>query len=229
MRKILIALLGVLLVAALAGAGTFAYFSDTETSTGNTFTAGTLNLQVGTSDPTSAKIDSSTWASNGMKPGDTGNAATWLVQNTGSLAGDLAIGIGTVTNNENTRYEMETAAGDTSDNVGELSGFLKVAIWLDMDKDGKWDTGDKYLGDNGAVTTAGSGITDQPLPEAAYATLDTFSGESYTKTGLGVNIAGNAEMGNFRAEYNFPSSDSPDDDQTQSDSAVFNITFTLTQ
>ncbi|MGQ9511723.1 SipW-dependent-type signal peptide-containing protein [Thermodesulfitimonas sp.] len=34
MRKILIALLGVLLVATLAGAGTFAHFSDTETSTG---------------------------------------------------------------------------------------------------------------------------------------------------------------------------------------------------
>jgi len=30
----------------LIGAGTVAYFSDTETSTGNTFTAGTLDLKL---------------------------------------------------------------------------------------------------------------------------------------------------------------------------------------
>jgi len=40
----LLSLLIIGVVSVSAGAGTWAYFSDTETSTGNTFTAGTLNL-----------------------------------------------------------------------------------------------------------------------------------------------------------------------------------------
>jgi predicted ribosomally synthesized peptide with SipW-like signal peptide len=81
MRKILIALLGVLLVAALAGAGTFAYFSDTETSTGNTFTAGTLDLTLGESEGAPVNLTN-------MKPGDTAEG-TITVKNVGSLAGSL--------------------------------------------------------------------------------------------------------------------------------------------
>jgi predicted ribosomally synthesized peptide with SipW-like signal peptide len=38
--------LALLVVAAMAGAGTWAYFRDTETSTGNTFAAGTLDLKL---------------------------------------------------------------------------------------------------------------------------------------------------------------------------------------
>ncbi|MDI6631481.1 MAG: TasA family protein [Thermoanaerobacteraceae bacterium] len=81
MRKILIALLGVLLVAALAGAGTFAYFSDTETSTGNTFAAGTIDLTLNQSAPAPINLTN-------MKPGDD-VSATITVQNVGSLAGKL--------------------------------------------------------------------------------------------------------------------------------------------
>jgi len=46
MRKILTAIFVVGLVATIAGAGIYAYFSDTETSTSNIFTAGTLDLKV---------------------------------------------------------------------------------------------------------------------------------------------------------------------------------------
>jgi spore coat-associated protein N len=46
MKKIIgLAISGLLLLALVAG-GTYAYFSDTETSSGNSFTAGTLNLVV---------------------------------------------------------------------------------------------------------------------------------------------------------------------------------------
>jgi predicted ribosomally synthesized peptide with SipW-like signal peptide len=44
--KILLSLSVIAAVAAIAIGGTVAYFSDTETSTGNTFTAGTLDLKV---------------------------------------------------------------------------------------------------------------------------------------------------------------------------------------
>ena len=46
MQKILLSLLTVGLVASVAFGATRAYFSDSETSTGNTFAAGTINLKV---------------------------------------------------------------------------------------------------------------------------------------------------------------------------------------
>jgi predicted ribosomally synthesized peptide with SipW-like signal peptide len=89
MRKILIALLGVLLVAALAGAGTFAYFSDTETSSGNTFTAGTLDL---TPDDPEAFVTGLT----NLAPGEDNSPQSITVTNSGTLDGaemDLDINI----------------------------------------------------------------------------------------------------------------------------------------
>jgi len=51
-KKILISVMTVAVVAGLIGGGAFAYFNDTETSTGNTFSAGTLDLKVnGGDDP----------------------------------------------------------------------------------------------------------------------------------------------------------------------------------
>ena len=45
-KTILVSLLTVGLLASVIGVGTYAFFSDTETSTGNTMTAGTLDLKV---------------------------------------------------------------------------------------------------------------------------------------------------------------------------------------
>jgi len=45
-KSILVSLLTVGLLASVIGVGTYAYFSDTETSMGNTMTAGTLDLKV---------------------------------------------------------------------------------------------------------------------------------------------------------------------------------------
>jgi predicted ribosomally synthesized peptide with SipW-like signal peptide len=46
MKAILISLMVIGLVGGMVGGGLFAYFSDTETSTGNTFTAGTIDITV---------------------------------------------------------------------------------------------------------------------------------------------------------------------------------------
>ncbi|MFA5747358.1 MAG: TasA family protein, partial [Candidatus Paceibacterota bacterium] len=45
-KKILLSLSVIAAVATIAVGGTIAYFSDTETSTGNTFTAGTISIAV---------------------------------------------------------------------------------------------------------------------------------------------------------------------------------------
>ena len=51
MKKILGLTVVALMVMGLVGGGTWAYFSDVETSTGNTFGAGTLDLTVDSENP----------------------------------------------------------------------------------------------------------------------------------------------------------------------------------
>jgi predicted ribosomally synthesized peptide with SipW-like signal peptide len=72
MRKILTAIFIIGLVATMAGAGTYAYFSSTKTSIGNTFTAGTLGLKIIAWNelwPWSDGV-TATWTATNMAPGD---------------------------------------------------------------------------------------------------------------------------------------------------------------
>jgi len=87
MKKILGLTIAALLVMGLVGGGTWAYFTDVETSTGNTFAAGTLDLEVNTENPwTSTAIDNSATP---MKPGETFSPVPIACKNVGSLPGDL--------------------------------------------------------------------------------------------------------------------------------------------
>lgn len=112
MRKILIALLGVLLVAALAGAGTFAYFSDTETSSGNTFTAGTVDISL----DGSASGGEAYFSVGNMAPGDTVTKYV-EVRNDGSL--DLLF-----------RAYVDNVTKDTPVGADTFSDQLQVTVTL---------------------------------------------------------------------------------------------------
>ncbi|MFH1990589.1 MAG: TasA family protein [Patescibacteria group bacterium] len=67
MKKILINLSIVGAVAAIAIGATTAYFSDTETSTGNTFTAGTIDIAIDQQNPWTSH-----YSIGDLKPGETG-------------------------------------------------------------------------------------------------------------------------------------------------------------
>jgi predicted ribosomally synthesized peptide with SipW-like signal peptide len=147
-RKILIALLGVLLVAALVGAGTLAQFSDTETSTGNTFTAGTLNLAPGSDfvsgsysgASTNYKVTAGGDGVNGkvvfggtgadtpvgLKPGENGSI-TWSLKNTGTQPGYLDI-TSAVTFGGGTNPEPEQAAEGDNNNDPDLDDLMGVKL-----------------------------------------------------------------------------------------------------
>ncbi len=56
MKKVWLSLLVVGIVATLVGAGTLAYFSDTETSTGNTIGAGVVNIVINDQDPLQSAV-----------------------------------------------------------------------------------------------------------------------------------------------------------------------------
>jgi len=66
-KKILISLSVIGIVAAIAIGGTIAYFSDTETSTGNTFSTGTIDIAIDSQNPWTGH-----WDIADMKPCETG-------------------------------------------------------------------------------------------------------------------------------------------------------------
>lgn len=85
MKKIAISLGVIGVVAAIVIGATTAYFSDTETSTGNTFTAGTIDISVNDQNPW---IEEFTMAD--MKP-DYTDYITFNIQNTGSGANPVDV------------------------------------------------------------------------------------------------------------------------------------------
>jgi len=95
-KGILMSILMIGVVAMAAGAGTIAFFSDTETSTGNTFTAGTLNLKVDDQDG----VNIVKFMVTDIKPGDSG-VGTWKLTNAGSLDGYIDLENILVTDDEN--------------------------------------------------------------------------------------------------------------------------------
>ena len=114
MRKgkvtIIASILTMLLIAGAVGAGTLAYFSDTETSAGNSFTAGTLDLTMTTATP------GQPWTFSNMKPGDVISGST-TVKNTGTLTGEL--------------YGRCTYVDTDLTDATDLADMLIVTSWQD--------------------------------------------------------------------------------------------------
>jgi len=122
MRRILLSIMIIVLVCALIGGAIYAVFSDTETSAGNQFAAGTLDLTVDDQNPwASVKINVS-----GMKPGDSG-AVTIKLTNAGTLAGSsLTVDLQSLSDSPGTNPEPE-GTPDT----GDLSANMDIVIWVD--------------------------------------------------------------------------------------------------
>jgi predicted ribosomally synthesized peptide with SipW-like signal peptide len=133
------------LVGALVGGGVYAYFSDTETSTGNTFTAGTLDLNLD-----SGNINVVKFTVSGVKPGDSGGG-TWTVANVGTIAGYLDLESCNVTEAIGTTTDPELADEPTLSDTTQLGNYLMVHIFVDTNNNGSWDAGETdILGTNAA-------------------------------------------------------------------------------
>lgn len=139
MKKIILSVSIIGVVTAVVFGVTTAYLNDTEQSTGNTFTAGTLNLQVGGDDP-------ATWSYHveDIKPGDTDKEFV-SIQNTGSLDGYLHITFANLVDDDMscTEPEGETESGDcgTDPGAGELAENLDILIYLDENSSTNFDLG----------------------------------------------------------------------------------------
>ena len=123
MKKILGLTVVALLIMGLVGGGTWAYFSDVETSTGNVFTAGTLDLEVDSENP---------WASTpitvpAMAPGAAAAPVDIICENVGTLTGDLYMKITNVADTGGT--ETYAAGAPISGNVtSEPEAVAEITI-----------------------------------------------------------------------------------------------------
>ncbi len=106
MKKIFGLAISAILVIALAVGGTMAYFNDTETSTGNVFTAGTIDLEVNTENPWTSTIDGD-WLD--YKPDQTVAAAQITLENVGTNPMDVWMKITKTATSQGTDTEPELA------------------------------------------------------------------------------------------------------------------------
>jgi predicted ribosomally synthesized peptide with SipW-like signal peptide len=166
MNKVLMSLMTIALVGALIGGGVYAYFNDTETSTGNVFTAGTLNLDLTDASENGNESETATWVFSNLVPGASGGGARLTVTNNGTINGFLDLsGIGVV-NAEHydvaTNEAEESMDADTSDLTGggELGDNLLIQLWIDADN-------------NGLVGGGGGTLTEESIyPAAAIGQAD---------------------------------------------------------
>ncbi|PIQ73444.1 hypothetical protein COV58_02540 [Candidatus Roizmanbacteria bacterium CG11_big_fil_rev_8_21_14_0_20_36_8] len=120
-----------LIIMAIGGTalGSYAYFTATRTAETNTFTAGTLDLNV-----TGDNIANKPFVITNM--GENANISgsqDWTITNTGSLPGRLLVRVTNLDNQENGCNDQETAVETTcaNDTVGELGGVITLNVAMD--------------------------------------------------------------------------------------------------
>jgi len=205
-KKILASTLIIAVASMLIGAGTVAYFSDTETSKGNKFTVDCgpdLELAPCGSQPYLP------FDVGDIKPGDSGVADVNL-HNAGA-DGWLSMKIINCVNAENGLIEPEAEAGDTTPDVGELGSKLYLEIWFDDNNDGErqvpWPGGGEQPIAKGYVDD----LCGVKIPIDGDPTYDIMeSGMTWT---IGIKWSLASDVGNI----------------IQSDSLTFDIEFTLSE
>lgn len=138
MFRIAKSLITIVAVLAIAASATGAYLSDSVTSNGNTFAAGTLALNVDGSHSNSVKFNVAN-----LRPGNQ-PIGTWEVSNVGSLNGYLDLENIVVTNAGGTYTDVEGVAGDPT-NQGNLGDLLSVTLFVDNNGDGWFSVGDQTI------------------------------------------------------------------------------------
>ena len=140
-KKILVSLSIIGIVAAMAIGATTAYFSDTETSEGNTFTAGSIDLKIdlqcsgpGCSSFSLRDLNGEDFFDeNDVKPGDSGEVTVSFHVYDNNAWGRIKLA--DVYNYENGCTESEAdedgSCGDPGLGEGELDEYLLFTIWLD--------------------------------------------------------------------------------------------------
>lgn len=108
MKKVLMSLFTIAVVGALVTGGTMAYFSDTETKTGNSFTAGTIDISL---NPAGGQIVQTIGGDIDLKPCETGYIE-FTVTNTGQNPVVVWKHLGNIVCTDNLHPDAEPYDGD---------------------------------------------------------------------------------------------------------------------
>ncbi len=124
MKTILKSLAAIVAVGAIAGGATFAYFSDEETITGNSFTAGTVDLKIDSNPDSTIQWwhdgFANTHGITNLAPGDT-DSQIIDIKNVGSIDSEVT-------------FDMNRTS-----NWSDLAGALEFHVYFDAKNDGGWD------------------------------------------------------------------------------------------
>lgn len=221
-KKILVSVMVISLACALIGGGIYAVFSESEDSTGTSWTTGTLNLiptVSGTGPGGKYTVTAGGDGLNGyvvftnLAPGDSGSI-TWTLENEGSLDGTLTMA-SDVTFEENGSNEPESAvAGNNGGGNGDLDEYMGVRL----------KRGATYI----------LGDATNYVPFSGLETVLDAESEDLTASGTLVyvlewEIASDVKGAGVDGEFGTADDVAEDDNIIQSDKATLDITFTLTQ
>jgi spore coat-associated protein N len=202
MRKIIILSVAVLVIIGLVSAGTYAYFSDTESSTNNVLMAGTLDLNID-----GGNVAVTTFTASGVAPGDSGSGSSTLA-NAGTIAGELDVATSAVTNTPGlggTEYEGGS---------GELGASAQIAMYIDVDQSGSWNANDIGLQSDG---------TTYSFPTALnYDAINNYASQTWNA----VEMMATSAADDIVVNWQVPAGAGND---IQGDSVSFDISFILEQ
>ena len=210
-RKALGALAAIGTGSVAVGAGTFAGFSETESSAGHELTTDVLNLAIGQSETLQ-------FATADIQPGDTGVSKVSLT-NSGGVSGTLDINIASVTDSEGTTPDSET------NNVA-LSEALDLKLFLEPDGGGG-GTADQYdpsydqgLEPDGTVASGGE----------SYSYADANEYPTGTDSSSAWDLGTLGSVHDFVVRWRLPSDGGDVDiNGVMDDTITIDFQFTLTQ
>lgn len=221
-KKILLSLSVIAAVATIAVGGTIAYFSDTETSTGNTFTAGTIDIAVDNMNPWSDQF-----ALEDMKPGYT-DYINFEIENKANDANPVDIYKSINVTNEETGAQSEpecTEENGTWDNGTKTctgmtaeNNNLSAAIVYDLYVEVYDSSANKVWWQAIYVGTDGKTLDD------VYGTAGTYGPDGNTKLYLGMIPSG----GTMKVKQSYHL-DSAVTNWAQGDKMTFNINLIAEQ
>jgi predicted ribosomally synthesized peptide with SipW-like signal peptide len=179
MKKIILGLIASVLCIGMVGSA-FAYFTDVETSTGNTFTVGTLDLQIADTDEWFGDGISRTWTMSNMAPGvTTVGPFSVNLHNSGNIQGDyVEIGFSHVIDELSNPVETDS---DPNSTPGEMAKWIEITAmsydtinfmtaYQDVNGNGIFDLEDVTL----APYTDDGGLLDN-LPAPSGTGIRTFT------------------------------------------------------
>lgn len=138
-KRIVLSSVSIFASLALAAGATFAFFSDSGTSSNNVFTAGSFNLVLSDANETAVDNVTETWTGTNMTPGGASVDATLQLKNSGTVPGNnvhvaLSNSLSAPADLMDTYLKITTLEYDTVDILSLITdsngnGFKDLADW----------------------------------------------------------------------------------------------------